>query len=378
MIDKAAIQFVVLRLKRLLLTAPLKPCVAWKPRQEFADGYSVVLACVRSLAPLAVANLRLCAKTQSPKLVEVIVIFDCPPDDIPQSVLEAVRELSPRLKIRLVGYSDHQHRMARFFQDGWIYAWMSWCLGIAEAKTRAVIIHDLDAFPIAADFFERLYENWLESKAQFCGIHTYHGHGVTREMGLARTPEMTLDSSHVRERFHPFDLYNNIGRIDGRVVKFDTTLHAQWRSPLKAVRPIDESHFIHPSQLICDYTQLISGRSNLSGKSHSLPILPYFMYVGGDGGWLDEVGGHLSRLQEREVRLGGRRCCIDGIPRDHWTWMETMIRRLEHRITGGGARAEVEDYLTGFRHRAGGERTGGAESGEKPVIEKSHRTAFPR
>ena len=55
-----------------------------------------------------------------------------------------------------------------------------------------------------------------------------------------------------------------------------------------------------------------------------------------------------------------------------------MIRRLEHRITGGGARAEVEDYLTGFRHRAGGERTDGAESGGNPVIEKSRQTAFPR
>ena len=357
------------RFGQFLLRSILNRCVVWQPAAKLDDGYSIILACVSSLAPLAVANLRLCAKSNGPRLSEIIVVFDCLPGNVPQCVLEAIRELSDGIEIRVLTYTKHQHRVARLLQNGWVYSWMSWCIGIAHAKTRAVIIHDLDAMPIASGIFEQIYDNWLASKAEFCGIDHYQGNGVTLEMGLVRTYELALDSNYVRRRFRPIDLYNKTDWREGRIVKLDTMLHAQMQSPRRVVRRIDETQLVHPSQLICHYTGLISGRSDLSGKLHSLPMLPYFMYLGGDATGLDDVGQSLARPEATSVKLCGRSLRIDGIPPEQWAWMEKQIRRLEQTMFGE-TRAEVEKYLAGFIHRAGSRRTVGSESDREFVIER--------
>ena len=278
------------QLPRLPVDALLRTCVAWEPQRERTEGYSIALACVASLAPLAVANLRFCARSSGNRLYELIAVFDCPPEKIPACVVETVRELSPSIKVTLLGYGVHQNRVARLFKSGWVYAWMSWCLAIAHARTRAVIIHDLDAIPISPTLFEQIYENWLEAQAEFCGIRFRSGSDLTTSMGLVTTYELALDADYVRRTFRPVDLFNKLTRLDGRVISLDTMLYAQSRSPRRVVRPIDETQLVHPSQLICQYNYLINGQSKLRNLCHSLPMLPYFLYLGNSATCLTTVG----------------------------------------------------------------------------------------
>ncbi len=361
--------FQLRRFARIPLRTLLGTCVSWEPQSEILDGYSIALACAASLAPLAVANLRLCARNHGGRLHELIAVFDCPPEQIPSSVVETAREISGSIDVALLGYDRRQFRVARLLENGWVFAWMSWCLAIARSKTQALILHDLDALPIGSMVFEQIYGNWLSSGAEFCGINLYSGSGVTREMGLLRTDGLALDAAYVRRTFRPIDIFNNLGRVDGRVISFDTTLHAQWQSPRRVLSPIDQSQLVHPTQLICNLTDLVARRTDLRNVPHSLPMLPYFLYLGDDPAWLASGTEDLMHGNSRCLRLFERTARLDAIKPENWAWMEKQIRRLE-QANFGTTRPEVQDFLIGFVRRAGTSRTVGAELGADAVFER--------
>jgi hypothetical protein len=356
------------KLKRLPMNLMLRGLLKWEPQGAPAAGYSVAIACMRELASVAVANLRMCAGLNTSRMHELILVFDCPVDQIPAMVVDAARAASSSINVELLGYDESQYRVARRINWGWVYSWMSWCLAIRRARTRAVIIHDLDALPINADVFEQIYDHWAEEATAFCGIRTYVGAGVTEEMGLVTTFELALDAAYVRRRFQPFDLFSKLKLVGGRIVDFDTMLYAQWQSPRRAVRPINESQLVHPSQLICHYTDLISGRSNFRNQGHMLPALVYFMYLGGDTTPLTTTGWYLAEQGAQSFRFFGRTAYIDGVKPGHWAWMEKQIRRVEQACFGN-TRPEVEDYLRGFIQRSGSSRTVGKESGPTAIAD---------
>ncbi len=299
---------------------------------------------------------------------ELILVFDAPVEEIPPAVVAAAREPSRGVPVRLLGYNPRQHWVAARINWGWVYSWMSWCLAIGQARTRAVLVHDLDALPLDASVFETIYDNWLEAGAHFCGIRVYSGNGVTPEMGLVTTYELALDVRYVRGRFRPFDLFNKLALVDGRVVDFDTMLHAQWLSPGRAVRPIEEVKLVHPSQLICHYTDLVSGRSDLGDRLHMLPILPYFFYLGGDGAAMESALPGLEEPDASTIDIFRHVACIGHLPPEQWAWLEKQIRRVEQALYGS-TRPDVARYLEGFIRRAGSKRTVGRESGPTAVAD---------
>jgi hypothetical protein len=346
------------QLKWLPITVLIRNLTSWKPMDEPLPGYSVVLSCMQALAPVAVANLRLCAQQEATRLHEMILVFDCLVDDIPPEVVDVVREISSKITVRLSGYNKHQLSVTRLMNWGWVYCWLSWALAIGQARTRTVILHDLDAMPVDPRLFERLYDHWLEEGAEFCGISPYLNNGVTAEMNLVRTYEMAMDAAYVRERFGPFDLFNKFRLVDGRLVNFDTCLYPQWQSPRRALRSIDQAWLVHPSLLICHYVELVSGRSTLKNINHSLPVLPYFLYLGGNVEPLEKAGPQIAQTAARIVSVFGRELGIDGVTPGQWAWMEKQIRRTEQSLFGE-TRPEIKEYLKGFEERAGAQRTVG-------------------
>jgi hypothetical protein len=346
------------QLKWLPITVLIRNLTSWKPMDEPLPGYSVVLSCMKSLAPVAVANLRLCAQQDATRLHEMIVVFDCLVEDIPPEVVDVVGEISSKITVRLCGYNKRQVSVSRRINWGWVYGWLSWAIAIGQARTRTIILHDLDAMPVDPKLFERLYDHWLEAGAEFCGISLYLANGVTADMNLVRTYEMAMDAAYVRERFRPFDLFNKFRLVDGRLVNFDTCLYPQWQSPRRAVRSIDEAWLVHPSLLIGHFVELVSGRSNLNNVNHALPVLPYFLYLGGDVKPLEDVGPQIVETGARSVSVFGRKLGIDGVTPGQWAWMEKQIRRTEQSLFGG-TRPEIKEYLRGFEERAGAQRTVG-------------------
>ena len=356
---------------RLAMHTLLHDLVVWEPLPNPEPGYTVIVGCMKNLAAVVIANLRLCARMNKNRLHEIILVFDCSVDQIPSDVRDLIAESNESLRIRVVGYNDRERRVSQFLNWSWVYCWLSWCIAFREARSQAVIIHDLDALPLDSQLFERIYDNFLESEAHFCGISHYTNPRcrIDTDLNVVSTYEMAFDLCHVRQHFMPIDLFNKTRWANGRIVDFDTMLYTQWKSTRRVVRTIDETALVHPSQMVCNYTDLLAGRSKFRDRDHSLPILPYFLHLGGAPTLLLDVTPEIDSIDCRSIVLANHECWINGIPPNGWAWMEKQIRRVEQRLFDH-TRPEVEAYLSGFIKRAREFRTVGMEVGPTRVAAK--------
>lgn len=348
--------------RRVSIESRLRGLVSWQRLQSPSSEYTVVIASMLRLWPVLIANLRLIARMNLDGMREVVVVFDCEEQEIPQGALDQIAELSGRgLKVRLMGYTAKQAAVARSIQWGWVYSWMSWCIGIGSASTRWVMLHDLDALPIDQKLFEHLAQTAQRHDVQFQGARFYAGCGVVADMGLVTTFEMVLDAQWLRSQSVPFDGFNKVRIVDGRSVDFDTFLSVQRRAPRRRVEPIAEHQLVHPSQLVCQYTDHIAGRRDRTSPINRLPILAYFMRLGDRSSDLNTLASGIADPARESVLLWGKPLNIGSIPPETWAWMEKQIRRVEQHLFGA-TRPEIEEFLIGFKRRAGDRRTVGSEA----------------
>ena len=348
-------------IKRTPITRRLPGLVNWAPMESPMEGYTVVIAAMHRLWPVVVANLKLISKMRRSSMHEVIVVVDVDEAGLPELLRHAIDRLREAgLPIRMLHYSDAQLRVARSIQWGWVYSWMSWSIGIGAAETKRVILHDLDALPIDEGLFERLYAAAEKTGSQFQGIRAYRANGVTAEMNLVTTFELVLDAEWVRANAEPHEGFNQATVVDGRYVDFDTWLAVQHRSPVRTLEPVSADALVHPSQLICQFTDHVAGRGGRTSPTNRLPILAYFVHLGDPDFSLGDLAFAIADSRTRSATMWGRETDIGSIPAEGWAWMEKQIRRLEQHLYGA-TRPEIEDYLEGFKRRAGDKRTVGVE-----------------
>lgn len=349
---KCWLKLLAKHLKRAPINFLIRNLVEWRPLTDPIEGYTVVMGCMGAMERVAIANLRAIGGQEADNLVELILVFDGPVEGISRAVREEIESHPLRGKIRLAGYSSRQHRVARLINWAWVYSWLSWSIAIGLVRSRSVIIHDLDAIPIRRDFFEGLYGGWRETRAQFRGVRWYWGCGATREMRLPTTFELVLDAPYVRGKHRASDAFNKLRVVEGRIVDFDTFLWVEWQAPERAIGPVEETELMHPSQVICDYMEFVNGRKGLSGRVHSLAMLPYYHHLGGDDQALRLATAALSDPSASSFPLDVHDLAVDGCSPAHWAWMEKLIRLAEHGLFGR-VRPEVEAFLAPFARRAG-------------------------
>lgn len=349
------------------MTAAIRPLLNWTPPGTLEEGYSIVVGCMHKLAPVAAANMRLIANTRSQRLKEVLLVFDCTEEELPAQIPKLKDELDWPCDVRILTYSDKQAQVARRINWGWVYSWLSWSIGIENCRSQHLILHDLDALPLDPTLFDRLYDAALENKTIFHGIRPYEGHFIRAEDGLVTTFELVFQPGVLRERFQPIDAFNRVGTIDGRYIDFDTLLWIQRQLRSSSVRRIDEEELVHPSQLICNYTDYVSGRNSMASMRHNLVLMPYFQYLGGEEAALQAPTEALSDTASDNIPLFGRSLPIGHLQAEHWAWTEKQIRRVEQSLYGA-TRPEVEQFLGGIVARAGTQRTVGQETSGVPVL----------
>jgi len=337
----------------------LRTLLSWEPLAKPATGYTVVIACMLTLPEVVLANLSALERCEFAEAREIILVFDCELRSVPEDVKNAVARVAKRVPTRILGYSPRQLRAARKIDWGWVYAWLSWCIGISAASTRRVQLHDLDALVLDSKLFDHVHAHAEREKLHFLGIRYYEGNGVTGAMKLPMTFELSLDAVWLRATFHPFDLFNKLRIVDGRVIDFDTMLWVEWQSPARNVLPTSETQILHPSQMICNYTDLRCGRA-ISRERHNLLMLPWFLHLGGNSGPLGVAAEQLKVPGTETVSVLGQKAQIADILPAHFAWTEKQIRRGEQAFFGG-TRPEVDRYLRGIISRAGEERTVGRE-----------------
>ncbi len=331
------------RMYRLPMRLALRTVAKWHPVPTPASGYTVVIGCMARMSPLAVANLNMIARMNTSRMRELVLVLDCREPDVPENILRAVALWKKPAVVRVMCYKGWQERVARSLDWGWVYAWLSWCIGVGCARTRHVLLHDLDALPLDPELFETLYTRAAESGARFHGIRHYVGHGIDSSMKLATTFELVIDAEYLRNTFAPLDCFNQVALINGKYVDFDTFLHVQYLTQRTNVDNIKEQQLIHPSQMICQYTDLVAGRGSMN-RRHNLLMLPYYYYLGGCEDWMRSVASSLSVALPDGIEFVGKALPVGQLSPAHWAWMSKQIACVEMSVYGV-IRPEVAQYV---------------------------------
>ncbi|MFO0831828.1 MAG: hypothetical protein U0637_08275 [Phycisphaerales bacterium] len=340
--EHTVFQYVKKALARRAMGAVIAPLVEWQPLVEPQPGYTVLVGCNRRLGGLLMANLAALARQERGNLREVILVIDGGEEEVGFSVVERAARVAPGLPVRVVHYSERQRSVTRRIDWGWVYAWLSWCVGIAATTTRYAMLHDFDALLLRPDVLEERYREVRARKVEYLGI-AYHAGGGTKESDrLCRTFELMFDAQFVRSHNRPIDLFNTMRWMGGRRVEFDTFLNAQFMAGSRDVIALPEADMVHPSQMICQFVDHCQGRG-VKPAHNNLLMIPYYEYLGGDGALLADVSGQLEGRAGGRVSLWGKPLDVGAITQDHRAWMLKQAVRMEDSL--GGLRPEVRRYF---------------------------------
>ena len=352
------------RLQRFLLRGMIRPLMHWGPMDQPSPGYTIVVACHARFPGMLIASLRLLAKQELINLDRVIVAFDAPRDE---TLVRAERRMCdefPQLRISCLYQTPLQSRILRAIGWGWVDCWLSYCKGIAEATTRYVMLHDMDAMLLRPGLVEERYAAIRDRKDLFLGWGWYVGNGVRDSDKLAIIVELMLDAAYLRGRFRPINLFNQVTFYNGVTVDLDTLLYPQTATDRKSILPISELEMVHPGQVISQFTYLVNKPGYIPPEGNNLIFIPYFLFLGGDSAVLTNFTEALSSSEPREVPFFGHRMDMTRLSVIHLKWVIKQTIRLENAVAGG-VRPEVRQYLEAIRARC----TSGPTASLVPEVE---------
>jgi hypothetical protein len=343
----------VAKLLRSLLHRRIKNLVNWKPLENPRAGYSIVIGSNTPLAEMLGANLKMLQRQRLDHLDQIIIVLDRPIDQMPYPVEQQLRNDFPNLPLHFIYYTQRQSDILRSVARPWVYAWLSWCLGMAAARTRYCLLHDFDAMLINPDIIESRYAESLKRRVEYCGVKNYLGNGIVPADGLAVTFELMFDLAFIRNRFQPIELANTVGMYKGRAVDFDIMLYAQSKAGTACTSEVAEDDMVHPQQVICQFTSLIQKGVLPPGKCNLL-IVPYFLYLANKPQFLRSTRIELGRISS------GNRAHKDGLPFfgktldlsqftvTHVDWIARQAFQLDRAINGA-VTPEISDFFNAVR-----------------------------
>ncbi|MDG2054976.1 MAG: hypothetical protein P8J86_09740 [Phycisphaerales bacterium] len=314
---------------RGLLRKVLSPLVKWEPVENPEEGYTILIGAVSRLAPIATANVKNLAKQNFKNLNEIIVVFDSVRNSQHVNIENIIAAQLPDLPVRFCYYSALQARLAMTINWGWVYAWMSWTIGLSKCKSRYAILHDLDALLVNPDLMEQRFLTITKNKDKFVGIRWYFGNGVKEEDELVTTFEMIFDAAHVREHFKPLDVFNHVTRYKDRSVDFDTFLQVQSQTHGRSIAPIDARQMLHPSQMLCQYTYYMSKKNWVPVENNTLLMIPYYLFLAGDDMAMLDLTADIQNSDSIRLPLLGKTMDARNITVVWAAWVREQIENFE-------------------------------------------------
>ncbi len=351
MADHSLLQYAKKVLARRAMSAVIAPLVRWEPLADPRTGYTVLVGCNHKLSGLLMANLSTLARQRRENLHEVILAIDGSEAEVGFNVTERAARVAPSLPVRVIHYNDKQRAASRKIDWGWVYAWMSWCIGIASTTTRYAMLHDFDALLLDPNVLEDRFREIQARKVQYLGI-AYHAGGGTRESDrLCRTFELMFDAQFVRSHNKPIDLFNTMRWMGGRRVEFDTFLNAQHMAGERDIIPLPPEHMVHPSQMICQFVDYCQGRGRVP-DNNNLMMIPYYEYLGGDVSLMADLTQQMQAGARSSVTLWNRTMDVTRFSEPHRAWMRKQAMRMEESLSPA-PRREVVAYFDAIDGIAG-------------------------
>ena len=338
-----ALEFYTARARRAVIRSIIAPLVQWSPLENPMTGYTVIVGCHGLLGPLLLANLEMLSRQNLDDVDRIVLVIDRPRSQLREDVEDTACKRFSKLPLEFIYYSEWQQRITNAFGWAWILSWLSWTIGIAGTRTKYVILHDFDALLLNPNILQSRFQLIQQRNHQYIGTRFYEGNGVLEWDCLAATYELIFNVQYVRAHFRPIDLFNHVAIRNGRSMDYDTFLWAQHQHGIASVVPIDEEYMVHPSQMICQFTELLQ-RGRQPSRQTNLPMLSYFFELGGESTLMLEHTQVLSASGVREVPFFGRLHSLGRLSIEHAAWLRKQASRLEKSVHGE-VRSHVSEYF---------------------------------
>jgi hypothetical protein len=340
------------RARRWALRAVIRHLVSWRSMVRPKEGYTVVVACHARLAETMIPGLRLLARQDLTHLDRTWIAFDAARDPVLESLADRVVKEFPQLRIECLYQDRAQAALLRKIEWGWVDCWLSYCKGIARAETRHVMLHDMDAMLLRPGLVEARYRAIRDRGDHFLGCRWYEGNGIREENELCYIVESMLDAAFLRESFRPIDLFNHITTLYGATVDLDTLLYPQLGAR-RSVMALTEEDWVHPGQVISQYTYLAKERY-VPPDTNNLFFIPYFLFLTRERAGI--LATHTRALRARDPRaipLVDRTMDMSALTPVHLRWVAKQIVRIE-RALAGDVRPAVREYLEAIQYKCDG------------------------
>jgi len=309
----------------------LAPSVSWQPLRDPQPGCTAIIGMCSRLPDVLGANLRCLVAARWPELHRIVIAVDATQEAFPLDEKALAIEF-PDVELKVVHYSQAQSELAERLKLPFVYAWMSWCLALAEVRTRDVLIHDYDAL-VSGTTLRSRYDEFVRTESAMQGVSWYAVNGLGLDDRLATTFEAFVRAPWLRS-LEPVSLFNKIGTKGGRSIDYDTTLYIQDRLLTPAQRscmPMTLDELVHPSQMIHQYTMF----RKMPGEPlpcFSMPMLPLFASLSGKKDAFARAAQSLRQAPRDAVDLAGDGTRMNlqqlGAPQVDWTFKQMVQAML--------------------------------------------------
>lgn len=321
----------------------LRPMLRWSHRQGDRPGYSIVLGVPWMLRDLLGVNLDFVRRCDRADLDQIHLVFDRKLQPGGDAFVEKIRRDYHDLPLSFHWHAPAAGRLIERTNNASLFACMNWTLGLTAARTRYVLLHDFDLYPIAPDYFQRLFQTLRDQQLHFTAYERTHFDGLTDDDNILGTWSLGIDADWLRSNFKPVHCFHAVAPVSGRLRSLDGLTHIETKTDRRALcTPFEKQEMMHVTNLCSIYLRYRGGRD--FEPAWRLHLLWYLQYLAGDE--------QPMRQATRIMQAGGSSViAVDGPGVDFSNTHVTCgnvardaVRRMETALHGA-VRDEVAEYL---------------------------------
>jgi len=285
---------------RELLRFRLSKLIRWRDKEELKPGCSIIIGMCHLLPEIILANLKCLEKFLWKEVDEIIVVVDSIKGCLSDDLVDKARALCGDVSIEFCYYTKKQADVSEKIKLPYVFAWLSWVIGVAKCKNKTFLIHDYDALIIDNSLSLR-YQQFIFDSAYMQGIKWYEGNGINATDKLATTFEAFVSKEWVI-KYKPIMMFHKIAIFNGVSKDYDILLYMQeFYSPIENRKKYEmsETSLMHPSQMIHQYT-MFRRDPNIAQPCYSFILIPFFEWLAGKNEMLIKT---TKRIKERDGSL---------------------------------------------------------------------------
>lgn len=322
--------------------------VNWPSLPTPEAGYTILVGVPWDLRHLLPVNLRFIAEARRSALRQVLVVFDRTSRSEAASLVHQIRSRHPELPLRFLFYPRAPGRIIERVKVSTFFNSMNIVTGLAACRTRWLLLHDFDLFPIRADYFERIYETLELGNLRFAGVEQTYFDGLLESDRLFGTWGLGMDASWLRNERSPREIFHRMVHLRGRWMTLDPLSWLQTQTDRRThVEGVGPESFCHVRNLCSSYLRMRGGRSFKA--AWRLHYLWYLEALAGLEDRLHEATHAMQAATGRSSMLRVGECAVD-FAGTHPSCADVLRADLERMETylHGRVRPAVELYLRTF------------------------------